>query len=255
MASALALVSVLAFAVPPLAATSLEVDCASIRDSGRIMVVLAFGQSNAANSGLVRKESGHRVFSFANGRCYRARDPLPGATGRGGSIWTRFGDIAIGKGLADAVLIVPIAVGATMARDWSPGGRVHHRLVEGLRGPLATGFEFTHLLWMQGEHDAINKTPRKAYFNEMTRMIVAIRSGGIKAPIFVSQTTMCGSASSEAVRRAQRQIAEERKDVFPGPDTDAIGRKYRFDGCHLSEEGLEEAARAWIKAISAAKTD
>jgi hypothetical protein len=219
------------------------------------MVVLAFGQSNAANFGLTRKESGLGVYSFVHGKCFKASDPLPGADGNGGSIWTRFGDIAIKEGLADAVLIVPISVGATRVRDWKPGGSVHHKLVEGLRGPLATGFEFTQLLWMQGEHDAIAKTSRKDYYEDFTAMIDIIRSGGVEAPAFVSQTTLCGSHSSEDVRRAQRQLSKNREDVLPGPDTDAVGRKYRFDGCHFSDEGLMEAARAWIDAIRAARPD
>ena len=231
-----------------------EADCDTILESmgkGRLMVALVFGQSNSANFGLTPKRSGHGVYSFHNGKCYQAVDPLPGASGRGGSIWTRLGDMVVASGLYDRVMFVSVGAGATKVSDWMPGGRVHHRLSSGLRGPIASGFEFTHLLWMQGEHDAIEGTTRAAYKGDFEEMLRALRSGGVDTPVLVSLTTLCGTYESNDIRRAQRQIAKDNPGVFPGPDTDALGRKFRYDGCHFNDEGLEAAARAWFAAIKA----
>jgi len=41
--------------------------------------------------------------------------------------------------------------------------------------------------------------------------------------------------------------------VFPGPDTDALGKKYRYDACHFNDKGLEAAASAWLEVIKAAE--
>ena len=233
-----------------------EADCDTILKSmtkGRLMVALVFGQSNSANFGLTRRASIPGVYSFHNGRCFRAADPLPGAEGNGGSIWTRLGDMAVSSGLYDNVLLVPVGVGATRVADWKPGGRVHHRLAAGLRGAISTGFTFTHLLWMQGEDDAIAKTTRKLYVEDFEEMLRALRSGGVDAKLLVSLTSLCGIFESDAVRRAQRQLAKKHPGVFPGPDTDALGKKYRYDACHFNDKGLEAAASAWLEAIKAAK--
>ena len=231
-----------------------EADCDTILKNmgkGRLMVALVFGQSNSANFGLTRKRSAHGVYSFYNGKCYLAADPLPGAGGRGGSIWTRLGDMVVASGLYDRVLFVSVGAEATKVSDWRPGGRMHYRLASGLRGPIASGFEFTHLIWMQGEHDAIEGTTRAAYKEDFEVMLRALRSGGVDTPVLVSLTTLCGKFESNDIRRAQRQIAKDNPGVFHGPDTDALGRKFRYDDCHFNDEGLEAAARAWFEAIKA----
>ncbi len=233
-----------------------EADCDTIlkaKANGRLMVALVFGQSNSANFGLTQKASIPGVYSFNKGRCFRAADPLPGAEGNGGSIWTRLGDRLISSGLYDNVLFVPVGAGATRVADWKPGGRVHHRLAAGLRGALATGFTFTHLLWMQGEHDAIAKTTRKLYVEDFEEMLAALRSGGVDAKLLVSLTSLCGIFECDAVSRAQRQLVKEHPGVFSGPDTDAVGKKYSYDACHFNDKGLEAAASAWLEAIKKAK--
>ena len=231
-----------------------EADCNAIlksRTEGKLMVALVFGQSNSANFGLTPKRSAHSVYSFYKGKCYLAADPLPGAEGHGGSIWTRLGDIVVASGLYDRVLFVSVGEGATKVSDWKPGGRVHYRLASGLRGALVTGFELTHLLWMQGEHDAIEGTARAAYKADFEQMLSALRGGGVDTPVLVSLTTLCGKYESDGIRRAQRQLAEDNPGVFSGPDTDALGKKYRYDACHFNDKGLEAAARAWFEAIKA----
>jgi hypothetical protein len=225
-----------------------EVDCASI-EGKRPMVALVFGQSNAANFGLSKKLSGHSVYSYHNGKCYKAADPLPGANGMGGSIWTRLGDIVISSKLYDSVLFVSVGYGGTIVADWKPGGKVHKRLVNGMRGPHAIGLEFTHLIWMQGESDAAGETTQKKYVSDFEEMLGSLRSGGVKAPVLVSLTSVCGVYESKAVRNAQRQLANEHAGVYQGPDTDALGRSHRYDDCHFNDKGLLKAAEAWFEAI------
>ena len=56
-----------------------RVPCAQI-DKKNLMTVLVIGQSNAANHGQQKYQSRHSVYSYHNNECYRASDPLPGAT-------------------------------------------------------------------------------------------------------------------------------------------------------------------------------
>lgn len=235
---------------------SVEANCETILKSGsngRLMVALVFGQSNSANFGLTLRTSKPGVYSFYMGKCFQAADPLPGAAGKGGSIWTRLGDMILSSKLYDNVIFVPVGVGGTTVADWKPGGSVHYKLMDGLRGAMATGFTFTHLLWMQGEEDAAKKTSRKLYVEDFEEMLAALRSGGVDAKLLVSQTSLCGSFESDAVRRAQRQLAKDHPGVFPGPDTDAIGKRYRHDACHFNDMGLKTVAFAWLVAIKKAK--
>src|SRR5262249_41230250 len=55
-------------------------------------VLLALGQSNAANQvgEPVSAVGDLPAYAFFHGRCFRIEDPIPGATGRDGSLWTHF---------------------------------------------------------------------------------------------------------------------------------------------------------------------
>jgi len=241
--------------IKPLTLDHREVSCANLMRTPDLLVILALGQSNSANFGLGPREAGPGVYSFYEGRCFRAIDPLPGADGRGASIWTRMGQLAVNEKVARAVLIVPAGAGATTVEDWAPGGRVHQRMVEAIRGTISMGFTFTHIIWMQGEHDAIAETASSDYFGSFQKIYDALRGGGVDTPIFVSQTSLCGAYESSEVTTAQHRLSEELQGVYPGPNTDELGTKYRYDTCHFNEKGLDRAARLWLKAIKTVMPD
>src|SRR5215203_6355453 len=71
-----------------------EVNISELKSDEYTMIALTFGQSNAANRGQ-KKYTCHnkKVLVFNDGKLYRARDPLPGATGPGGSVWSLLGDM------------------------------------------------------------------------------------------------------------------------------------------------------------------
>jgi len=50
----------------------------------------------------------------------------------------------------------------------------------------------------------------------------------------------------EAIQRAQRGVANRDQAIFAGPNLDFItGEVGRWDGCHLSTNGLKAAAAQW----------
>ena len=83
-----------------------KVDCPS-----DAFVLLAAGQSNAANEGQGLAIANPEVVNFYHGNCYVARDPLLGATGAGASFLTR---IDIGRPL----IVVPLAVSGSRMAEW-----------------------------------------------------------------------------------------------------------------------------------------
>ncbi len=219
--------------------------------SRRTMVALVFGQSNAANWGETRHTAHWRVRAFFRGRWSATRDPLPGADGEGGSVWTRLGDLLIASKRYDRVVLVPAAIGATDIAQWAPGGRLHEDLLRNVREAQRAGLRFTHLLWHQGESDAVLGTSAEEYRQHFLSMIESLRAQGARAPVFVAIATRCGQyPPNETIRRAQIGLVNPSLGIFAGPDTDQLDESYRHDGCHFSDAGLRAHAQLWFEVLA-----
>ena len=215
--------------------------------------ILIFGQSNGANSGDTPYVPSHRVFNFNmfDGQCYVAKDPLLGATERGGNFATRMADMLIERGLFDGVLLAPISVGGSRIEEWSTGGARHRRLQIAIKRGMDLGLQFTHLLWHQGETNARYGPDGPLYAACFMDIYAALRRYGVHAPIYVAQATVCDSPPNEIIRAAQRAVVDPRLGIFAGPDTDTIGFSDRYDNCHMAESGLIKHAQLWIDALTA----
>ncbi|HSF04479.1 MAG TPA: sialate O-acetylesterase [Methylomirabilota bacterium] len=219
----------------------------------RVMVALVFGQAGAANSGETPHTATREVYNFHRGKLYRAQDPLLGATGDGGSVWTRLGDKLIERQSHDAVVFVPVAVGGSTIARWQPGGDLHQAMLEVIADVKDHGLTITHMLWHQGESDAISQTSTTAYKSMFLSMLSSIRRQGVDAPILVSIATRCRKNRGDLdIRQAQKELADAQAGIYPGPDTDKLGLGFRWDGCHFSDEGLERTAQMWINALERA---
>lgn len=220
-------------------------------------VILTFGQSNAANAGAQcyvprRSVYAYNVFDM---NYYRAIDPLPGATNDGGSVWGRLGDKLIEAGLFQSVLFVPIAVGGSYIKDWTPrDGYCYRRLLLTLSRLKRTGIRPDMLCWQHGEADAnLVMTSSEEYQARFRRLLTEVRLAGVEAPVYIAVASHCANGphpcqNHEQIRRAQRQLVSL-PDVLPGPDTDQFTGDFRHDGCHFSEKGLDAVAQAWLECI------
>lgn len=216
----------------------------------KTMVAIAFGQSNSANYGNLRHESKEKVYNFYAGRLYPARDPMIGAQGMGGSVWTRLGDRLIDGSVFDATVFATIGVGSADIARWAPGGDLHSKLLEVIKDIRQSQLVVTHLLWHQGEADARLGTNPREYQRLFHAMLGSIREHGVDSDIFVSVTTRCyDNPSSEPLRTAQRQLVDPKSGILAGPDTDVLGPEYRYDDCHFSGRGLNAAAELWFDAL------
>jgi len=224
------------------------------------LVILTFGQSNAANSceEHYTPRGAVHVFNIFDMKFYRAVDPLPGASDAGGSVWGRLGDRLIDAGFARSVLFVPIAFGATYIEDWAPGAQRYRRLMFALHRLKWAGIAVDMLCWHQGEVDA-NHTAMTAdeYRDCFRAMLRGVREAGVEAPVYVALATLCEDKShpfqnSAQIRLGQKQLVSI-DSVLPGPDTDEIGIAHRRDGCHFAASGQKLAAQAWFKAITAGR--
>lgn len=225
----------------------LERPCGDL-DSKRVFLVI--GQSNAANHGETPGSSEHGLV-WAGGKCYALVDPLPGGTGRGGSIWTRFADLWFDR-TGESTVFVVLAVDATTVGEW-----VSHPKLVARFGNLLTSLrdhtvELDAVLWQQGEADAQRKTSRQDYISSSGGITKRLRPHDSERPLFVAKSTRCRSSKYEPVRLAVKELIENWKGVYAGPDADLIDLAYRFDGCHFSDIGLRHSAILWIDSIEKA---
>ena len=228
-----------------------EVPISSVR-SNRVMVALVFGQSNSANFGESPHKAREGVYNFYKGKLYAAQDPLLGAEGHGGSVWTRLGDKLASSMQYDAVVFVALGVGGADIARWKRDGDLHPHLLEALRDLKEHHVPITHLLWHQGEAEARLKTSKSAYQMMFLDMLSSIRQQGVNASMYVSVATRCQEQRDNTeVRQAQQELVNPFQGIYAGPDTDALGLCDRYDGCHFSNEGLEKFAALWLEKLKA----
>ncbi len=229
-----------------------EIPCPSGNNSRRMVAVL-FGQSNAANSVRGRHTPHVGVVNYFAGRCYVGDDPLPGATGTGGSVWSRLGDLLLESGRYDEVVFAGLAVDASEIARWAPGGDLNPGALAVLRGLHGRNLEPTHLLWHQGERDMQLKTTAEDYRDRFARVLTSIRETGTDAPIYVALASWCRGRLSSEIRTAQAALVAPASGVRAGPDTDALrGPDLRHDDCHFSAAGAARHAALWRDALIAA---
>lgn len=223
------------------------VDCSRYtQENRRIMVLLALGQSNSANHGetLFAPANGVDNFSTNHGGCYAAKDPLLGATGDGGSPWTRLGEGLINEGSYDRVLIVSIGVGGSKIQRWQPGGDLNPRIARTAKSLNAAGIKVTHIAWHQGESNS--KDDAEEYVAAFGKVYKSLRDVGFDAPIFPAIATICFDRGSDDIRAAQALLPKRFPGVFLGANTDTLDRFiFRHDLCHLSALGLSKHAELW----------
>jgi Carbohydrate esterase, sialic acid-specific acetylesterase len=217
--------------------------------SGRTFVGLCFGQSNAANFGESRGIANEGVYQWYEGRLYRAVDPMLGSDGAGGSVWTRLGPLLLTQGW-DSVVFASIAIGGSEIARWAPMGDLNPRLIGTLRDMQSSGISPTHLLWHQGESDAIAGTSVDDYQRSFTAMHQSCSDAGYHVPIWLSLATRIYGRNSEPIRHSQR-VLQSLPGVREGPDTDTIGDGFRLpDRTHFNADGLAEAAKLWAACLA-----
>lgn len=226
------------------------IECAALKQQ-RPLVLLALGQSNAGNHGALAKSVGEPVAVVAGSTCAHADDPLPGATGSGGSVWHHLPAL-LGPELAGRkVVLSVVAVDATTIDDWTRSrSSLAKRLSEQIAALHALGLPPDLVLWQQGEADARDNTGTDDYLHSLNRLAALLDGLGVRAPVLLARSTVCRSQPSAPIRQAMAQAVASHGQFVLGPDTDLLlGDAYRRDGCHFNENGLRQAALAWALAI------
>lgn len=232
-----------------------EVRCSDLLAAGPT-VFLAFGQSIASNFNQTPRTPHHASYSIDQGRCFEARDPLPGADGTRGSMWSWLAD-ELDPVRMPYTAFVTIGVGSSSIAQWDVGGSLHPRLTNAVAATRQVGFEIAYVLWHQGSAD--RATSPDEYQSRFRSMIAALANYGLRpgpaagqAKVVIAEHTSCHSPPVPALAAAQRGLVDPANGFFAGANTDALQGDNRFDGCHLSTLGQQRAARLWRSSIEAA---
>ena len=159
-----------------------EPQCVTPYVGGGEVCVLA-GQSNAATPGEVRQRpSADRVAAYHAGSWRPAYDPLPGASGFGGSPWPHLGDLLV-RNLQVPIGFASAAVGGTASAFWLPEAEGYALLVRVLRELGPDGARA--VLWHQGESD--RESAAEAYYDNLCTIIRQLREdAGCSSPWMVA---------------------------------------------------------------------
>ena len=234
--------------------TESEMPC-TLKTGPRPLVLLALGQSNAGNHGTPGAQTMDPVIMIAGDKCISARDPLPGATGTGASIWSRLAAQLSREQTGRQVLISLLALESSSIDEWTrPSSALRQRLVTQLASMKRLGLPPDYILWQQGEADARDGTTANQYATKLDQLADILSQAGANAPTLLAQSTVCRTPPNTEIRSALARKVAQGGRRQKGPDTDTlIGPQFRRDGCHLSVAGLDAAAKMWAAELATAE--
>jgi hypothetical protein len=213
-------------------------------DAANSFVILVMGQSNVANHAMPRGRGGAGTYSFTPDGFFACEDPLPGASGSGGSVWTRWAALRRQTDPVVSVVVACVAQGSSFAHDWKLGGRHYPRVTAVVRSLQSRGYPIAAVIWHQGESEAWrNEIDASLYANELKSVMAGVRDLGVVSPIFVCQTSRDANGTVNlAIRKAQAGLRNSVVRIHAGPDTDLLGVEFRADGVHWNARGLDRFA-------------
>lgn len=222
------------------------------------LVVVTGGQSNAANSISTPLDAtpAAPLFMFMDGRCYLLRDPLLGASGVGGSIWSRLGPKLHAR-TGRPILFVNGAIGGSRFADWmNPASPHFSRLQRNVAAAERIAGPVDLILWHQGETDAALRPARSRIEKDIRAVLTRLLHELPIAPnarILLYRASRCAGVGREngvaEIIAAQTAATTIDPRVIAGPNTDKLDQRQRWDGCHFNEAGAEAVAQMTMESL------
>jgi len=208
------------------------------------LVFLAIGQSHAANfyASFGDEDATKQAFQFYEGHCYLMMDPVLGATGEHGSLWTEFAQ-RLSISARKPVIFLVGGVGGSSVEQWVAAESPYFaRIKKQLALAKDAGIAVDFIVWNQGEQDVAIATPADVYKARLEQLIERLdgefRSGLIPRWV-IFQTTICrdNPNGDPELRAVQKSVAETWPGAIAGPNADRLRHRYRYDGCHFNGRG------------------
>ena len=192
-------------------------------------------------------------FNVYDGHCYHAADPLLGASGLGGNVAPRFGDIIIKWGLFDRIIVAPISMAGSTVEQWADEGPYNRLIIALIRQLYDAGLTPNFIFYQQGVGNVgAGDVAGRKYRKNLLEVVRTFRSFGIDAPFFIALESGRAVNDPDAgnIRSGQRSAVNAGIGTFLGPDINSIGQDHRRDGCHFKESGLQIAAAMWADVLT-----
>lgn len=228
-----------------------KVQCPSTKKS--LGVIVAFGQSNIANSSSYRipSEEVPNVINWYKGECFKASSPLLGASRSSGEWVSKVSQFLVDNGTYEEVLVLSLGIGGSPISAWAEGGKINIRFIEEIKN-LNKNYKITDMIWHQGETDLKWGVSNNNYKYNFISLLKSIRNLEINSPIFISVASYChGGLYPNQISKAQIELAETLDGVYLGANTDIlIKSNMRYDDCHFNKIGQYTVAREYSDIIS-----
>ena len=166
----------------------------NFKGNNKSAVFLIIGQSNAANYGAKLFSSEGKFMHTDKGKVLKAKDPLPGASGKKGSIWIPFSEILLKNQIYDEVLLVNIAEGSSTVTDWAVHGEISQKTNRYIIQLENMDILPDYIIWQQGEEDNLLQTSFDTYKMKLQGIISNINGVTNNASIVLSLTSYSPSA-------------------------------------------------------------
>ena len=166
--------------------------------------LVVVGQSNVANHGRPRCRSGTGSYAVSLNGVFLLEDPLPGASGSGGSPWPHWAALQQRSWPGSQVVVASVAQGSSAVSDWIPGGVHSQRLPDVLKALREQQLGVDAVVWHQGETESWSGGDAAAYAANLSSWIASVRALGIKAPIFMCLTSRDSSVPGSGVTRGDQ---------------------------------------------------
>ena len=206
-----------------------------------------FGQSNHGN--IIEREklldlSYENVFTY-DWRlevCAKYKEPLVGVDGRAGGFGHVSSDtiyfLKKNYDFSENIVFLGFSKGGTRAKDWAIGA-LSNKLDFLLKKLKKGDIEIDYVFWHQGESE-IKKSNRiyyKNYIKDIQLIFQKFLETSNKTKIGMALVSICNSEKSKSLNHSQRSIIQDNDRVFLTLNTDNLGSKYRYDGCHFNSLG------------------
>lgn len=211
--------------------------------------ILVIGQSISSNCNQFTYGPFANVMQIAkDGSVKAAQDPFEWADCSKGSMWMPLGRDIVEAGVAKQVTFMPIGVAGSKVADWQTGGPDFGKLNDAINLIKINRITFDFAIWHQGSADF--GMARTEYASRLLSVIAYVNQNITVKRWLIGIHSRCWGTYDTEIEAAQRSVADAPlSNRYLGANTNTLGDDFRFDQCHLTQQGQEQAAALWLDAI------